>query len=62
MTTATAEAAAGQIGRARYGSISRGRRRALFWSYFFLILFHCCPVNLGSPARNGMILNGVLSI
>ena len=39
MTTATAEAAAGQVGRARYGSISRGRRRALFWSYFFLILF-----------------------
>ena len=39
MTTATAEAAAGQIGRARYGSISQGRRRALFWSYFFLILF-----------------------
>jgi hypothetical protein len=23
---------------------------------------HCCPVNLGSPARNGMILNGILSI
>ena len=39
MTTATAEAAAGQAGLARYGSISRGRRRALFWSYFFLILF-----------------------
>ena len=39
MTTATAEATAGQVGRARYGSISRGRRRALFWSYFFLILF-----------------------
>ena len=32
MTTATAEAAAGQVGKARYGSISRGRRRALFWS------------------------------
>src|SRR5260370_39077922 len=39
MTTATADAAAGQLGRVRYGSISRGRRRALFWSYFFLILF-----------------------
>jgi hypothetical protein len=26
------------------------------------IRYHCCPVNLGSPARNGMILNGVLSI
>src|SRR5215472_18033052 len=35
----TAEASAGRIGRVRYGSISRGRRRALFWSYFFLILF-----------------------
>jgi len=23
----------------RYGSISRGRRRTLLWSYFFLILF-----------------------
>ena len=23
---------------------------------------HCCPVKLGSPARNGMILNRVLSI
>src|SRR5712691_5840792 len=39
MTTATADAAAGQLGRVRYGSISRGRLRALFWSYFFLILF-----------------------
>src|SRR5215469_3584321 len=39
MTTATAEATAGRIGRVRYGSISRGRRKALFWSYFFLILF-----------------------
>jgi len=27
-------ATAGQVGWARYGSISRGRRRALFWSYF----------------------------
>jgi multiple sugar transport system permease protein len=36
---ATAEATAGTIGRVRYGSISHGRRRALFWSYFFLILF-----------------------
>src|SRR5246127_1366810 len=39
MTMATAEATAGRIGRVRYGSISRGRRRTLFWSYFFLILF-----------------------
>jgi hypothetical protein len=23
---------------------------------------HCCPVKPGSPARNGMILNGVSSI
>ena len=23
---------------------------------------HCCPVKPGVPARNGMILNGVLSI
>src|SRR5919201_1230791 len=39
MTTAVAQATAGKIGRVRYGSISRGRRRALFWSYFFLIIF-----------------------
>src|SRR5438105_12062775 len=38
MTMTTAEATAGQLGR-RYGSISRDRRRALFWSYFFLVLF-----------------------
>ena len=35
MTTATADAAAGQIPGVRYGSISRGRRRTLYWSYFF---------------------------
>jgi multiple sugar transport system permease protein len=39
MTTATAEATAGRLGRAGVGSISRGRRRTLFWSYVFLILF-----------------------
>src|SRR5246127_3862765 len=39
MTTATAQATPGRIGRVRYASISRGRRRALFWSYFFLIVF-----------------------
>jgi hypothetical protein len=33
---------------------------ALPW--FDIIAFHCCPVKPGSPARNGMILNGVLSI
>src|SRR3979490_396987 len=39
MTTATAEATPSQLSRVRYGSISRGRGRGLFWSYFFLILF-----------------------
>jgi multiple sugar transport system permease protein len=39
MTTATAAAAAGQARLTRYGSISRGRRRTLFWSYIFLIIF-----------------------
>jgi multiple sugar transport system permease protein len=39
MTVATAQATAGGVGRVRRGSISRGRRRTLFWSYFFLILF-----------------------
>jgi len=39
MTTATAAAAGGQTRLARYGSIARGRRRTLFWSYVFLTLF-----------------------
>src|SRR5947208_10529497 len=39
MTMTTAAAAGGQARLARYGSISRGRRRTLFWSYVFLILF-----------------------
>ena len=39
MTTTTADAAVGQARLPRYGSISRGRRRTLFWSYVFLILF-----------------------
>src|SRR5215510_11482087 len=39
MTVVTAQTAAGGIGRVRHGSISRGRKRTLFWSYFFLILF-----------------------
>src|SRR6266567_747060 len=39
MTTATAAASGGQTRLTGYGSISRGRRRTLFWSYFFLILF-----------------------
>src|ERR1700738_5558379 len=37
MTTAIADA--GHPPGARCGSISRGRRRTLYWSYFFLILF-----------------------
>src|SRR5215469_10563033 len=39
MTMAAAHTTRSRIGRVRYGSISRGRRRALFWSYFFLIIF-----------------------
>src|ERR1700730_7591930 len=39
VTTAMAEATGGQGRLVRYGSISRGRRKTLFWSYFFLILF-----------------------
>ena len=39
MTTATAQIGAQQRGAIRYGSIERGRKRALYWSYFFLILF-----------------------
>jgi multiple sugar transport system permease protein len=36
---AAAEAAAGAQGFARRGSIAKSRRKALFWSYFFLVLF-----------------------
>src|SRR5205085_7549621 len=39
MTTATAQIGGRAPGAVRYGSISHGRRRALFWSYFFLVLF-----------------------
>jgi multiple sugar transport system permease protein len=40
MTLTTSAAAAGSPAvRVRYGSISRGRRRTLFWSYFFLVVF-----------------------
>ena len=39
MTTATAQVGATQRGAVNYGSISRGRKRTLYWSYFFLILF-----------------------
>jgi multiple sugar transport system permease protein len=39
MTTATAQIGSAAAPSVRHGSISRGRRRALFWSYFFLILF-----------------------
>jgi len=39
MTTATAHIGARTAAPARYGSISRGRKRALYWSYVFLCLF-----------------------
>ena len=39
MTTATAQIGATQQSAVHYGSISRGRKRTLYWSYFFLILF-----------------------
>src|SRR5271165_1528836 len=38
-TTTIAAPATGQNQAIRYGSISRGRRRTLYWSYLFLILF-----------------------
>ena len=38
-TTTTAELAGGTQPATRYGSISRGRKKALYWSYFFLVLF-----------------------
>jgi multiple sugar transport system permease protein len=39
MTSATAQIGSPAAGAARYGSMARGRKRALYWSYFFLILF-----------------------
>ena|SRR5437868_435246 len=39
MTTATAQTGASERGAVHYGSMSRGRKRTLYWSYFFLILF-----------------------
>src|SRR5438034_2660464 len=39
MTTATAQVGRRAPGAVRYGSIARGQRRTLRWSYFFLILF-----------------------
>ena len=39
MTTATAQIGSGAAGAVRYGSMARSNRRALRWSYFFLILF-----------------------
>src|SRR5213076_3601735 len=39
MTTATAQIGTGERSAVRYGSISRGRKRTLYWSYFFLVLF-----------------------
>ena len=39
MSTATADAGGRALRPARYGSMARDRKRALRWSYFFLILF-----------------------
>src|SRR6202790_3202488 len=39
MTTATAQIGTSGRGAVRYGSIARGQKRPLYWSYFFLILF-----------------------
>src|SRR5438445_6959479 len=39
MRTATADAGGRALRPARHGSIARDRKRALRWSYFFLILF-----------------------
>ncbi|HYM73009.1 MAG TPA: hypothetical protein VET89_08515 [Stellaceae bacterium] len=39
MTTTTAEVGGDARRPLRYGSISRSNKRALYWSYFFLVLF-----------------------
>ena len=39
MTTATVQTGSPAEVAGRYGSMVRGRKRALYWSYFFLVLF-----------------------
>src|SRR5213083_2608286 len=39
MTTATVQTGSPAEVAGRYGSMARGRKRALWWSYFFLVLF-----------------------
>jgi multiple sugar transport system permease protein len=65
MTTATAQVA-GAPGGVRFGSISRERKRALYWSYFFLVLFvifflmppvYMLITSLKSSAEIGAITN-----
>src|SRR5436853_7638825 len=39
MPPATAPIGASELGAVHSGILSRGRKRTLYWSYFFLILF-----------------------
>jgi multiple sugar transport system permease protein len=39
MVDATLDTKSGPSRQVRYGSVKRGRKRALYWSYFFLVLF-----------------------
>ena len=39
MTTATVQTGSPAEVAGHYGSMARGRKRALYWSYFFLVLF-----------------------
>jgi multiple sugar transport system permease protein len=67
MATATTTAEIGGTRRAaRYGSISHGRKRALYWSYFFLALFvvffltpplYMLVTSLKSSAEIGAVTN-----
>ena len=46
------------VRNASYGSMSRDRRWAMRWSYFFLVLF--AAVGFLSPANRGSIMIGEL--
>src|SRR5580698_8775310 len=65
-TVTTAEIGGGTRRAVRYGSISRGRKKALYWSYFFLVLFviffltpplYMLVTSLKSSAEIGAVTN-----
>src|SRR5690348_10861636 len=58
MTTATAQIGAPERGAVRYGSISRGRKRTLYWSNFFLMPpVYMLITSLKTSAEIGAVTN-----